>query len=426
MAFCCLSSQVFAAGFQVQEQNVTNLGTAYSGTAALAEDASTGYFNPAGLVRIRESQLVLGATVIQGDFHFTAHEATTSLTGNTMGTGEADPGRTALVPNFHIAKRLDERWVLSASVTTPFGLSTRYNEESIARYIATDSNIYTVNFGPSLAYELLPCLSIGAGVDAQWVKADLSAKFGENIYAFEGYQRNHAQGWGYGYHVGALWQPFKVTRVGLNYRSNIPVHLNGTSENQTSLGYVLPKLHTEATLPETATLSIYQRLSDRLALTVDAAWTNWSRFRTLRLRYERPINTVNPINGFPLVAPDTDTFEHFKDTGRYALGFTYDYNQNWLMRLGVAYDETPVTDSHRTARLPDADRYWLAVGGAYLFNNDLRVDFGYAHLFFKDVSIHDHAPFAAQTTTPVNAARLTGDYSSNANILGIQIRYDFV
>src|SRR5262245_7376349 len=106
----CLSSQVFASGFAILEQNVTNLGLAYSGTAALAEDASTGYFNPAGLTRLGESEVVLSGILISGDFDFTGSSATTSLNPlfpisqapfPLAGSREDDPGTLNIVPTFH-------------------------------------------------------------------------------------------------------------------------------------------------------------------------------------------------------------------------------------------------------------------------------------------------------------------------------------
>ena len=42
---------------------------------------------------------------------------------------------------------------------------------------------------------------------------------------------------------------------------------------------------------------------------------------------------------------------------------------------------TPVRDQFRTARLPDSDRYWLAVGLGYEWTQDLRFDAAYVHIF---------------------------------------------
>ena len=43
------STAVHAAGFQLLEQNASGLGNSYAGSAAIADNASTIFFNPAGM-----------------------------------------------------------------------------------------------------------------------------------------------------------------------------------------------------------------------------------------------------------------------------------------------------------------------------------------------------------------------------------------
>mgnify|MGYP001122667238 CR=1 FL=1 len=450
LVLSCLSSQVFAAGFAIQEQNVTNLGLAYSGTGALAEDASTTFYNPAGLTRLNESEIVLSGIIIQGDFDFTASSATTSLpavagttTAAVPGGNTDDPGTVAFVPATYISKRIDERWVFGFSINTPFGLDTEYQEDGIARYLATNSSIKTLNFSPNIAYEWFPCLSFGIGPDALWGKADLEARIGNGNASTDGFQKNHAQGWGYGWHAGVLWAPRTTTRLGLSYRSHVNFHAEGNSENlvpysavNAGLPVLLPIFPTQAgiyhiqrvradiTLPETWTLSLYHAFNECFALTADAAWTNWSRFHTLRLRFD-PGASFTTLTG-TTAGLDSDTWEHFKDARRAALGLIYTYNPNWQFKGGVQYDQSPIRGDFRTARLPDNDRYWLALGAGYTVNESVKIDVAYAHIFFKDSDINEHAPFSANTVTPLTAATLSGSYEGNANIFGVQIRYDFV
>lgn len=435
----CLSSQVFASGFAIQEQNVTNLGLAYSGTAALAEDASTGYYNPAGLTRLGESEVVLSSILINGSFDFDATGTNVSLLPNltVAGSTEDNPGTLALVPTFHLSKRIDDRWIFGFNVTAPFGLHSQYQENGIARYVATESSIKTLNFSPNIAYEFAPCLAFGIGADALWGRAALDARVGAGDVALDGFQKNRAEGWGYGWHAGLLWSHLDATRVGLTYRSHINLDAEGNSEGLTPItgGLVFPtpaegqfalsRVRSHITLPETWTLSLYHAFNEQFALTADAAWTNWSRFHTLRLRFE-PNRGSTFANGTPNPGIDTDTWEHFKDSRRVALGMIYTYDANWLFRIGTQYDQTPVRNEFRTARLPDSDRIWAAIGGAYTFSEALRIDFGYAHLFFEDASINERAPFRAGSDTPISNARLSGDYDGSADIVGIQIRYDFV
>lgn len=37
---------------------------------------------------------------------------------------------------------------------------------------------------------------------------------------------------------------------------------------------------------------------------------------------------------------------------RYGLGLTYNHSEKWTFRAGIAYDETPVSNQYRTARIP--------------------------------------------------------------------------
>lgn len=455
LVISCLSSQVFASGFAILEQNVTNLGLAYSGTAALAEDASTGYFNPAGLTRLGESEVVLSGILINGDFDFTASRATASfhpLFPVNQGefvindSPDDDPGTLNLVPTFHLSKRIDDRWIFGFNVTAPFGLNTEYQENGIARFLATNSSIKSLDFSPSIAYEFMPCLAFGVGADALWGRARLEAHTGSEqsggVGFADGFQKNAIEGWGYGWHAGVLWTPMLTTRVGLNYRSHVNLHAEGNSENLVPIlngalagfgpaegQYSISRVRSDITLPETWTLSLYHEFNDQFAVTADAAWTNWSRFHTLRLRFEPnrgvPVFAGGNVVGFS-PGIDTDTWEHFKDSRRVALGMIYNYDSNWLFRIGTAYDQSPVRDEFRTARLPDSDRIWAAIGGAFKVNEAFRIDFGYAHLFFEDSSINERAPFIPNSDTPITRATLAGDFDGSADIVGIQIRYDFV
>jgi long-subunit fatty acid transport protein len=67
---CALSYFVFstapaqAAGLWVFEQGTPDLGTAAAGRAAMAKDASTAFGNPAGMTRLKDSQITAGAQAL--------------------------------------------------------------------------------------------------------------------------------------------------------------------------------------------------------------------------------------------------------------------------------------------------------------------------------------------------------------------------
>jgi long-chain fatty acid transport protein len=423
----CFSSQTLAAAFQLVEQNVTNLGLAFSGTAALAEDASTAYSNPAGLTRLGESEVVVAGFVISGSLDLSPVTVTPSIgPGPVFADDDNNAGTTSPVGALYVSKRVDERWVLGFSITTPFGLFTKYEDDSTARYLATKSQLETYDFSPSIGFRVFRCLSIGAGADALYTKAKLNSRIGLGNPETDGLVNNSAEGWGYGWHAGILWEPFSRTRLGFNYRSDFPVRVEGNTDFQTPLAPAaivgpfttsIQTVSSKVILPSTATFSLYQGITRYFAVTADVAWTDWSKFDTLKLRYSPDL---------PNTSLNTDTFENFDDSYRYALGFIYTPCDRLALRIGVAFDETPVQDEFRTARIPDGDRTWFALGAGYAFNKCFKVDIGYAYISFADVSVNEHAPFRANTEVPANGATLVGDYKSSAHIGGIQIRYDFV
>ncbi len=150
----------------------------------------------------------------------------------------------------------------------------------------------------------------------------------------------------------------------------------------------------------------------------DVNWTDWSRFRTLRLRYDAPV-------GGGLGRTPTDTAEHWDDATRVAVGLEYTPCDAYKLRFGLAWDDSPVSRANRTVRVPDSDRIWVGVGLGFAISRNMWVDVGYAHLFFRNADIDDRGPFVAQTQTPATLARVTGDFDTNVNIAGLQFRWTF-
>lgn len=111
----------------------------------------------------------------------------------------------------------------------------------------------------------------------------------------------------------------------------------------------------------------------------------------------------------------TSTPENWDDTWRVSVGANWRLNDRLMLRGGIAYDETPVSDRYRTARIPDEDRTWLAFGAQYRLSPQSLIDVGYAHLFVKDARIDE-------LRTPLT---LRGEYDSAVDILSVQLTHTF-
>lgn len=419
---------VAAAGFQIQEQNVTNLGLAYAGTAALAEDASTNFYNSAGLTRLCNEQLVLSGVLFIPYARVDATRATTTFPNPFTGSnanvapGSAKARGTVVVPAFHYSNRIDCDWVFGLSIAAPFGLKTSYKPDEVTRYFATKAELHTYDIAPSIAYCLGNGFSFGIGPDFLYADADLNTQVGiTGAIASDGYQRNNLARWGYGGHVGIMYDLCENSRVGINYRSEVKIKGRGLSNARTpglpaAAVLVGPEttqnVRSDFTLPDTAVLSLYHQLDDCWGIAADVQWTHWTKIQNLTLRFDNNQTVTYNLN--------------FRNAWRFALGTTYQYDCNWLFRLGAAYDQSPVRGADfRTAAIPDSDRVWLSIGGRYRFDKCFALEFGYAHLFFKNSSINESAPVGTGFTTRPSQV-LQGRYRVHADLLGIQLTWDLL
>ena len=386
-ALLVMSGAASASGFALIEQSASGLGNAFAGGSAVAEDASTVFFNPAGMSRIDGKQVALSVHAITPSAKYT------SASGVASG---GDAGGTSVVPNIYYTMELQPGLKAGIGVNVPFGLQTNYPAGWAGQNQALMSKLNTININPSLAYQVNDALSLGIGIDYQHIKGELS-NYGGPVLGTSTVQGTD-NAWGY--NLGVLYKVDEKTRVGAAYRSAISYTLNGTVT--TSLPYANGPVSLGIKLPDSWSISVFHKLSDTYDLMADISRTNWSTFKQ--------VNVVNASG-----ASISNTVEDWKDTTRVSVGATHHYNEQWSARAGLAYDQAPVPVDHRTARIPDNNRTWLALGGQYKVNKESAIDFGYAHLFVSDTTINSATP----------APALVGTYQINVNILSAQYTQSF-
>lgn len=404
------AASVHAAGFQLLEQNASGIGNSYAGSAAIAENASTIFYNPAGMTRLKGVNASAGVTAIRPSFKFSNEGST--VPGAT-GSNGGDAGSWAAVPNAYLSWELTPSWYVGLGVGAPFGLMTEYEDEGwTGRYHSKKFSIESINVNPSVAYKVNDRLSLGAGID--WMHLD--AEFSRAVPAIigGGYRGDldatvKLKGDAWGWNLGAQYQITPETRLGLSYRSKVKIDADGTTKlSNHNVPAPIPaqtvNASTSVELPDTAILSVVHDLNNQWQLLADVSWTGWSSIQSLDID-----------NG----ALGQDSLDlRFRDTWRLALGANYKLNQQWILKGGVAWDQSPVhSDTHRPTSLPDNDRYWLSVGAQYNFNEHTTVDVGYTHLFLKSTSIDNN--------TDARKGTVRGDYKSNANLIGVQVSHRF-
>jgi long-chain fatty acid transport protein len=434
-ALLTISTNIQAAGFALTEQSGGSIGNAFAGAGSAAEDASTILSNPAGLSRVKGSQLVVAGYAIKSSINFNNNDSRTLIgagVGDPLLTGGSggEAGDWAFLPNLYFATDVNDHIKIGLGINSPFGLKTEYDSRWVGRYDAIKSDLSTININPAMAYQVNDKLSLGFGVNAQYISAELSnaVDFGaicamagvETCAAPQAHDGNlelKGNDWSWGYNLGLLLEPVQGTRLGLAYRSKVGHHLEGEAKF-----YSVPlelsglpdlanvSIKADITLPETALVSILHQLNDRWSIMGDVIWTRWSQFKALSV--ER--NSGALINV---------TQQHWHNTRRYALGATYQYTDDWKLRFGVAYDESPVSEAYLTPRIPDQSRWVLGLGANFKMSSADHLDIGYLHIFMKDVSLNLSSPLVSEQ--PAITRRLAGGYDSGVDVLSMQYTHAF-
>ena len=186
-----MSSQTFAAGFQLFEQDGASVGDYHAGRAAQANDATTVFYNPAGIIRLKNQQIVIGDVGVFSDLKYRGDTTIDAKIANfppqyaNKWTGVvAQGGAFSQIPNFYYAAPINDKFGVGLSLNVPFGLRTDYGRDSALRYTATKSEIQVVDLSPAFAFKVYQGLSIGAGMDIERMGAefDQMAYFGGNQY----------------------------------------------------------------------------------------------------------------------------------------------------------------------------------------------------------------------------------------------------
>lgn len=373
LSFGSLPLLSHGAGFQLQERSASGLGRAFSGEAAMADDASVLASNPAAMLLLSDEwSFALGGSGIfpEVEVRGTYAPPAPAPPGTRLPANGGNVSDDAFVPFFHAVKRINERLAIGFGSYTTFGLNSNYPTTFPARAVADSSEVLTLNLNPSLAWRIDERWALGLGFDALYAEGKLTATAPSTLPLLD----LAGDDWGYGFNAGLLFEATPSTRFGLHYRSSIDLEIEGRAVS------LVPAFNGAATLevelPDSVEFSAVHDIGD-WSVHGDVMWTNWSVFKQL----------APQVTGAPVQPPATA--ENWKDSWRFALGTTWRASETWTFRAGVAYDLSPVPEANLTLRIPDADRLWLSAGLSWEFTPCWTLDFGYAHIFADDVPITD-------------------------------------
>ena len=424
--------QVQASGFQLKENSVKSLGSAFAGAGVRDDDSSVVVNNPATMARFEGTTFQADVMAIDPGIEFQG-SGTDALGRPLTGGDGGDAGDIAAVPALSVIHKLDNGLAFGAMISAPFGLKTEYDNGWQGRYFGQKSEVEIVDLTLSAALDIVPDrFSVGAGLIYSRADVTLSQAidFGTALFsnpatrplpfalpqAADGFAEVQGDDTGFGFIVGANFSPTDKLAIGLSYRSEIDYELSGSvdwtvPDNVAAVFAASPttrplfqdgSITADLTTPSVTSVDVRYDFTDRFAMMATWAETGWESMREVRIDFANP---------------DPDSVEPFdwRDTEFMSLGGEFKLNDSFTLRAGVAYDETPTPIETRSPRLPDDDRTWYSVGGTWTASEALELNFGYTYL----------EPDAPHVDITARGSHLVGPFDGHADMYGVSAQYKF-
>lgn len=346
----------FGGGYQLNLQGLRQLAMGGSGTA-WPWDASTIYYNPGGLARLKGIQIYGSAMFV----------TPTTAYGNRMASGVSSSNemtaRQTFTPfNFYLGGRIteDSRWAIGLGVYTPFGNVMRWNDNWLGKYIVQSVELKTVFFQPTIGFRASERLSFGAGFVFGTGVVDYTnalpvhGTMGADID--DGQAHLHGNATGVGANLGINFKARENLQFGLTYRSQVNMDVDGgaaTFRVPTSLADSFPttKFSTRLPMPQVVSLGMGWRIN-RATVQLDFNYTGWNSYDSMRIDFTQTTTTLQNVR-----AP-----RKYRNTFTTRLGLAYKLGDVVTIMGGAAYDPTPVTTGFVSPDLPDADRVTVSCG----------------------------------------------------------------
>ena len=406
---CLISTIAWAGGLILYEVNSPTTGTASAGWAALSQDASTAFQNPAGMTRLDRSQLLAGVQPLIITSKLNAGPGTSAQGGGDNG-GNAG-GVMPSAAGYYVYRASDQLR-LGLSALSYFGLGLDYGDSWVGRYRVQDAAFITTSLAPSLAYRINNWLSIGATLNIMYAYLKTQTAI-NNLQGPDGQVTYKDTTAGVGAGVGVLIEPTDCLRFGVSYYSPVSLNFSDTP-SFSGLGrfwdrlLIGRQLDLGFTIPQWVMLSGFYQATDKLALMANFGWQDWSQFGSTDVALQ--LGRVG--------TQDFTANMDLDDTWHGAIGLQYRIAKPWLLSLGFAYDSSPMSVANRSPSLP-LDRTWRGAAGIqYDWSENVTLGFAYEYINAGSANINK--------TGGLLVGDLAGDYSPNMiNVVNLNLIYKF-
>jgi long-chain fatty acid transport protein len=441
-----------AQGFALNEIGSCAISRGFAATGGGCMDASLIFWNPGALARLDGGSALVGVSAIQLKGAF--------IRDTTRKRYESDIP-LAIVPNVFLNKQLTamgRKVAIGGGVYVPYGLTSQWGDDFIGRFASQKASLQTIYVQPNIAFALNDRWSIGGGPIYVKSNVELTQKidlftlptttagvtFG-NLGFAKGTEIGsvNLQGGGHTFTgtIGVMGRISDDWTVGARYLGKARVKYRGADAvfTQTTTGLVVPATvgalpagapvdvilapqfaaggafapgqvaSTEITHPDQAQLGFNYTGFQDWSVGFDYQWTGWKKFKNL------------PV-GFTNTALNKTLIEDYNNTSALRIGAERTFSNQAKLRFGAAAATRAAPDQTVTPLLPEQDRGYLSIGGAYPLMGNVVLEGAYMNIQTPGRRGRtDERPDRSIAATTLN----NGVYTLKAHILSLSLRASF-
>jgi len=460
------ATSVFASGVALTGvgARATALGGNFRG---IANDWSAMFWNPAGIAQLKGMHAGFSFELVMPEAKYTLTQFTPPFGVYNTSEFKNEP-RTFPIPAIGFVYGM-EKMSFGLSVFAPFGLGAKWDAMNTAAYNSAypefdfEDDLQVIDIHPTFAYQVSEKLSVGVGVSI--VMGDIlirkptttpnPAAVSTFIPTVNTY--NHiltetkleGDGMGFGANFGIKYDLTECLSLGFSgtwyndvsldgkisaatyypkLDATTAAQLTGTLDYLISVGqlneatkqgilavyngqkvtvYDNAKGDAKLPLPMTIGAGIAYTGIDKLLVSADVSWTQWSAWDVIEIEMED--------------GSTSELVENWEDGIRLGLGLEYSVMEAMKLRAGYYTEPTAIPDETLTITIPDINRrHAITVGASYCLG-PVSLFASYENIMIGDRTVDDWVQSADKTSFE----NMAGDYKMTVNNIMFGLGYKF-
>jgi len=460
-----------AQGFGIYEQGTCAMGRAGAGVAAPCSDGSAMFFNPAGLAGLTGGRLTIGVTLldVQGGFTDDLFQQKTKLD---------DP--LLAIPQVYISYAATPKLGVGVGLFAPYGLETNWPTAFDGRFAGYKNILKSVYIQPTLAYQVSPRVSLGAGLDVVLGKVELNQRLDlattpvpasilpvppgtpPPVFGQFGFPPGtdfadahlEATKTTVAAHFGATFKVSDQLSFGANFLTQAKFDYSGTASfTRVPTGIVVPATITVGALtipagfpidtlvggapgsggldlfnpstgvfrtqPVTTTIKNPSQLALGLAYKLANGWTLLGDYQLTWWSQFNELDITFPQDLSGLL--NRKLFENYHNTSGFRFGAEWAKDAKWTFRGGYLHHDGAAPAETVTPLLPEGQRNEFTLGTTVKLGAALSADLAYQYIRQNDRRGRTREPLIGAATTGLN----NGLYDFHAHLFGVSLSYAF-